>query len=167
MTSMRIVQPDTEMAPLSLGMRSEPAGTEFLGWAESLRSRLKSWIRSYQDPQTRFHHMKTHCYPYISGHLFDTGKKLVSIALKVNKIPTEISIKPINGFVNPLTNIYNKDPMPLLPICYARALGRAETSSYQRFRCGVSPPTRFFTNLPKSIAISPAISAMLKSSPAT
>ena len=60
---------------------------------------------------------------------------------------------------------WNPTPRPRNPQDFA--LGRAETSSYHRFRFGVSSSTRFFTTLPKSMATNPAISAMLKSSPAT
>ena len=97
------------------------------------------------------------------------GQTLVSIAFAVIKINNRDfrQTSRLDDFEHLLMIQDNWNPMPRPRNPQDFALGRAETSSYHRFRFGVSSSTRFFTTLPKSMAINPAISAMLKSSPAT
>jgi len=94
---------------------------------------------------------------------------LVSIAFAVIKINNQDfrQTSRLDDFEDLLMiqDHWNPAPLPRNPQDFA--LGRAETSSYHRFRFGVSSSTRFCTTFPKSMAINPAISAMLKSSPAT
>ena len=104
-----------------------------------------------------------------AGGFSGLEQTLVSIAFAVIKITNRDfrQTNRLDDFEDLLMIQGNWDlaPRPHNPQDFA--LGRAETSSYHRFRFGVSSSTRFFTTLPKSIAINPAISAILKSSPAT
>ena len=101
--------------------------------------------------------------------LSELEQTLVSIAFAVIKIDNRDfrQSNQLDDFEDRLMIQDNWNPAPQSRNPQDFALGRAETSSYHRFRFGVSSSTRFFTTLPKSMAINPAISAILKSSPAT
>ena len=104
-----------------------------------------------------------------AGGLSGLRQTLAFIAFAVIKINNRDfrQTSRLNDFEDLLMIQDNWNPAPRSHNPQDFALGRAETSSYHRFRFGVSSSTRFFTTLPKSMAINPAISAMLKSSPAT
>ena len=104
-----------------------------------------------------------------AGGFSGLEQTLVSIAFAVIKINNRDfrQTSRLDDFEDLLMIQDNWNPAPRPHNPQDFALGRAETSSYHRFRFGVSVSTRFCTTFPKSMAINPAISAMLKSSPAT